>query len=128
MSDSLLQYLGSQPMMQVVRGLLLNPEQRHLRDLASQYSLSPSGVSDILRRLKKAGVLTEKRIGNRRCVGLDLSSDEVDCLRHLFSIYENSILRQRSESFSRGATEKLEWMDQAYQFYRTLKRAEHDSA
>ena len=67
MPGSVIHHLGSQPMMQILRGLMLSPGQRHLRDLAGQYFFSPSGVSDILRRLKKAGLLSEKRAENRRC-------------------------------------------------------------
>jgi len=121
MSSSLIQLLGSQAIMQVVRGVLLSPGQRHLRDLAGQYSLSPSGVSDILRRLKKAGVLTEESKGNRRCVSLNLPEAEVECLKQLFSIYENTLLEKRSARFSAGAAAKLKWMDEAYLYYKTLK-------
>ena len=132
MAESVIEYLGSQPILQIVRGLMSShnqqdPHQLHLRELAGQYSLSPSGVSDILYRLKKAGVLSERRIGNRRCLALNLAEDEIACLEQLFSVYEKRIIEKRSKRFSRRAVEKLKWMDEAYAYYRNLKRAWDDT-
>ena len=121
MKGSLIQLLGSQPLMQIIRSLYLSPEERHLRDLANQYSLSPGGVSDIVRRLKESGILTEKRIKNRRCFSLALSKDEFRCLEVFFSVYENTLIAERAEEFSRGAADKLQWMDEAFDYYRGLK-------
>ena len=128
MLGSLIHHLCCEPTMQIIRAMLLSPGQRHLRDLANNSSLSPAGVSDILRRLKDAGVLAEKRVGNRRCLQLNLSSDELDCLKQFFLIYENTTLRRRAAKFSQRASEKLKWMDEAYEFYHGLKKARHDPA
>jgi len=128
MSGLLVSFLSSQPMMQIVRGLMMSSGERHLRDLASQYSLSPSGVSDILRRLKAAGVLTDKRVKNRRCFNLLLAEEERRCLHELFSIYEKKLIADRAARFSEKAVSTFEWMDEAYHFYNQLKKSRHDSA
>ncbi len=122
MSSRLLTLLGEQPLMRIVRGLLLNPEPLHIRELASRYALSPAGVSDIARRLKKAGVLKAVHIGNKRCLSLALSDDEKDCLRQFFKIASRSTLEKRASAFSKTAKEKLNWMDEAFEFYRTVKK------
>lgn len=130
MSGSAIKYLGSQPIMTVLRGLMLSSRPRHIRDLASQYSFSPAGVSDIIRRLNETGVLTEVRQGNRRCFSLNLSALEAACLSDFFSIFQNALLKERSVRFSRNAADKLKWMNQAYEFYRDvkkLKKLKHDS-
>ena len=122
----MIKYLGSQPVMRVVRGLMLSPRPRHIRDLAAQYSFSPAGVSDILRRLRRTGLLKEVREGNRRSFSLDLPKGERDCLQMFFSIFERSLLEERVARFSRNAPEKLQWMDDAYSFYRNVKKLRHD--
>jgi len=114
--------------MKVIRGLLLGPEPRHIRDLAVQYSLSPAGVSDIIRRLIKVGVLTEVRRGNKRCFSLNLSEQEHECLKEYFLIFDNTLLEKRAKRFSRNAQAKLIWMDEAYPFYRGVKRSNNDAS
>ena len=74
--------------MTVLGGLLASSRPRHLRDLASQYSLSPAGVSDILKRLNSVGILKSVRQKNRKCYSLDLIEQERDCLKTFFSIYQ----------------------------------------
>jgi DNA-binding MarR family transcriptional regulator len=112
--------------MQVLRRLMLSHGQRHLRDLAKDSSLSPAGVSDILRRFKEVGALSEKRVGNRRCLRLKLSDEERDCLKAFFLVQEHTVLRQRSSRFSQGASERLKWMDETYEFYHRIKKARRD--
>ena len=126
MDHSLVKYLGSQPVMKVLRGLLLAPGPRHIRDLASQYSYSPAGVSDILRRLKKVGALKEVRRGNRRCFALNVPPRDLACLKDFFHAFERALLEERAARFSRVAAKRLQWMDQAYEFYRDVKRSRHD--
>ncbi|MBX7143112.1 MAG: winged helix-turn-helix domain-containing protein [Oligoflexia bacterium] len=128
MSRSVLTFLCSQPVMQLIRGLINATRPRHLRELAYQHSLSPSGVSDIIRRLRKAGILNEIRQGNRRCFSLRLPPTELDCLRTFFRTFENAMIEQRSARFSANAAKKLEWMDEAYKFYRGVRKIHHDSA
>jgi len=108
--------------MKLIRGLILSSEPRHLRDLAAQNSLSPAGVSDMLRRLSKAGVLIESWRSNRRCFSLELSASERACLELFFRNYNNSLLERRSRRFSRLARKRFEWMDEAFVFYRRVKR------
>ena len=122
MSGSLADYICSLPLLRVTKSLAFASRPRHLRDLASEHSLSPSGVNDILRRLKKAGVLREKRVGNKRYLSLDLHPEELECLRNLFQISEYASLEKRARRFSKGAAEKLEWMDEAFKFYRKVKK------
>ena len=112
MSGSLIKMLGDQPVMKLVRGLIDSNEPRHLRELASQYSLSPSGVSDILRRLSALGVLEETKVKNRRCFSLSLPGEEVEVLRQFFRIYEGRIVQERASRFSKGAYERLSAMDE----------------
>lgn len=99
MSGTLIEHIASQPLMLILRGLLFN-RQRHLRDLAKQYSLSPSGVSDIIRRSIEFGVLVDKRVGNRKCYALNISTEERAHLRNIFVTYENHALAQRATRFS----------------------------
>ena len=120
MSASLIQFIASQSLMKLIRGLCIEPQ--HVRGLASRYSLSASGVSDILRRLDQCGVLHEERRGNRRYVSLKLTSEDAECLQHLFRSYERSMVAQRSKRLSKRAEEKLKWMDESLRFYRGLKR------
>ncbi len=122
MDHSLIAYLGSQPIMKLIRGLFVSRSPRHLRELAAEYSLSPSGVSDVLRRLGRLKVLTETRVGNRRCFSLNLSASEQACLKVFFSTYEQQLLEKRAIRLSQNAEKKLEWMDQAHEFYRAIKR------
>ena len=118
----LFNYLTSQPVFKIIGGLLLSSRPRHLRELAKEYDISASGVSDILRRLKDCGVLKEKREGNRRYLSLSLSSSERESLERLFNEAENQRLRERAIRFSKNAEKKLEWMDEAYKFMRQVKK------
>lgn len=123
MQASLIEFLGSQPLMRVVRGLLLSPQPLHVRDLAARYSLSPSGVVDIARRLKDAGVLKETRRGNKRALSLELTSAERECLKSFFRIAEISLLEERAARFGLNAQDKLRWMDEAYTYFREVRRS-----
>jgi DNA-binding MarR family transcriptional regulator len=122
MAHSLLQYLADQPLMTIVRALLHSSDPRHLRDLANQHSISPAGVSDILRRLKQLGVLKEYKRGNRRCVALDISDHERSILTNLFSAYQVAALERRAKTFSRRALKKFIWIDEARSYARDLPR------
>ena len=73
MQNSLIAYLGAQPTLMIIKGLLQSSRPRHIRDIASQYSLSPAGASDILRRLNELGILKETSSGNRRCFSIIVS-------------------------------------------------------
>jgi DNA-binding MarR family transcriptional regulator len=126
MSSELIHHLCGQPMMQIIRRLLMGPAEPHLRDLAKTSSLSIAGVSDILRRLKELGILTERRIGNRRCLRLHISAEEAESLNALFRVYAHTALQKRSARFNQNALEKLRWMDQTYEFYSKIKKAKHD--
>jgi DNA-binding MarR family transcriptional regulator len=126
MATSIIKYLGTQSLMRVIRGILSSSKPPHIRELAARYSLSPSGVSDIIRRLNTAGVLKEKRKGNRRGFLLDLSVEELACLRSFFLTFENTLLEERAARFSLNAPAKLNWMDEAYVFYRRVKRLRND--
>lgn len=114
-------HLCSLALLKVTKSLAFSSRPRHVRDLAAELSLSPSGVEDILRRLKKAGVLKEKRESNRRYVSLDLNSDELECLFKLFEISTRTTLELRAKRLSIGAAEKIQWMDEVYEFYSKLK-------
>lgn len=127
-TTSIIQFLGNQPLMRVVRGLLHSPQPRHLRALAVDYSLSPSGLSDILRRLDEAGVLHESRSGNRRLFALKITAPEYKVLEDFFKQYEIAFIESRAPLFERRAVEKLAWMDEAYEFYRGVKKKRNDPA
>ena len=122
MPSSLILFLAEQPTFKIIRGLLACGRSRHLRDLASQYHLSPAGVSDIIRRLKSAGALREERKGNRRYFRLHLNAQEQRCFVNLLSLYEFELVRERAPRLGKGAAEKLAGMDVAYRFYRRIKR------
>lgn len=122
MTRSLISFLASQPTFKIIRGLMSSSKPRHLRELASQYDLSPAGVSDIIRRLQAAGVLSEERKGNRRYLTLQMSAKEQNCFNELFSIYELDLVRERAPKFGKGAAAKLEGMDEGYLFYKNAKR------
>lgn len=122
MSGSVISWLADQPTLRVVRGLLLSPRPRHLRELAAEYGLSPAGVSDIVRRLAEAGVLRESRVRNRRHFELVVPESERSALLTFFQVSELNFVRERAPSYSRTAAEKLRWMDEAYRFYRGTKQ------
>lgn len=122
MPRSLSVLLASLPLMRLVRGLLLSPRPRHLRDLAARNALSPAGVSDMLKRLSRAKVLIESRHSNRRYFSLKISTEERHCLESLFKHYENYLISSRSRKFSRNAATRLEWMDETYEYYRLVKK------
>ena len=113
--------------MRVVRGLLNSPQPRHLRALSSEYSLSPSGVSDILRRLGDAGLTRESRRGNRRYFALKIDPPEREALEAFLKAYENVLIAKRVPLFEKRAAEKLAWMDEAYKFYRGVKKKRYDT-
>ncbi len=120
-------FLCSQPLMKVVKGLIYNSRPRHIRDLASSYSLSPAGVSDIIRRLNKEGLLTEMSKGNKRCFTLNLTPSEIKCLKNFYLIQEADFIKKRSARFNINAEEKLKWMDEAYEFYREFKKVKKNT-
>jgi len=127
MQGSILSYLCGQPVIQILCSLTAaHPQGRHLRGLAGQYSLSPSGVADIVRRLSEAGVIKETRVANRRHLRLSIPEAELHTLKELFSTQEKIMLQDRVSRFSHRAAEKLEWMDQAYTFYSNIKRRSAD--
>lgn len=126
MAQSLITYLGAQPILKLLRGLALAPAPRHLRDLAKSYSLSPAGVSDILRRLKELGVLREERRGNKRFFWLAVTPQERGFLDGIFRAYEQQVILERATRLSKGAAERLQWMDEAYQFFDQVKKARRD--
>lgn len=109
--------------MRLLRGLIIGDGPRHLRELADTYALSPAGVSDIIRRLRQIGVLKEARVRNKRYFTLNLSSHEHECLKRFFADVDKSVLESRAKRFSRNAAQKLQWMDDAYKFYRNIKKS-----
>ena len=119
---SIIFFLAEKPVFKIIRGLLTSSAPRHLRDLASQYNLSPAGVSDILGRLKSAGVLAEKRRGNRKYFRLRISDSERECLSDFFSVYELELVRKRVPHYDLIAAARLAEMDEAYIFYKRAKR------
>ena len=121
MLNSVISHLSGQPTMKILRGLLTSPRPRHLRDLAAQYELSPSGVSDIIRRLQQSGVLKEVREKNRRCFRLSITAQEFECLKVFFAIHEINLVRQRAPHYSKHAASRLAGMDELYSFYKKAK-------
>lgn len=127
MPAPLIDFLGSQPLMQVVRGLFYAPEPRHLRALAHECKLSPSGVSDILRRLSEAGLLKETRRGNRRCFVLRYSDTERAAIAAFLKAYELAFVESRARALEKRAPERLRWMNEAATFFRAVKRRRRDT-
>ena len=107
--------------MRVLRAFAANPRPRHLRELSSSLRLSVGGTADILRRLSELGVLSESKSGNRKCYQLQLEERERKLLQALAALYDESLLKQRALRFSRGASEKLRWMDETYLFLQEVK-------
>lgn len=121
MPQSVISYLVDQPFMTILRALLLSSRPRHLRELSAQFALSPSGVSDILRRMRTLGILREVRIKNRRCFSVELPKEEAEYLKAIFSYYQTQMLKQRSLRFRDQALKKFAWIDEAQQYTRQLK-------
>jgi DNA-binding MarR family transcriptional regulator len=125
---SLILTLAKQSYFRVLRCLLqtrrLQPEsQRHLRDIAESCELSVSGVSDVLRRLKKEGLLRISRKKNKKYFELCISHEERSCLENLFSLYERIFIRERAKQFSTHALQKFLWMDAAFEDAKRLREA-----
>ena len=121
---SLFRFVGDLPLMKVLRAFLRSPRPRHLRELCSVCELSPGGVSDILRRLDEAGVLKRSAHGNRKYHTLRLDEQEQKVFEELFSLYEKIAMQERAQEFGKHAPAKLEWMDEAYSFFKQVKGKE----
>ena len=80
-----------------------------------------------MRRLKKLGVLQEKKFGNKRQFSLYITPQENECLRLLFQVSKKNDLEKRALRFSKHAAKKLAWMDEAYIFYSKLKKHDYPS-
>ncbi|MCO6431017.1 MAG: helix-turn-helix transcriptional regulator [Deltaproteobacteria bacterium] len=119
---SLADFLLTQPLFKVLASLLRNREPRHLREIAADTGVSPAGLSDILRRLKKVGLLNEDRRGNRRYLSLKSTPLEQDSFRFLAKQSEAEWLERRSLGFSKVAKERFQWMDDTYRAYRRIKK------
>jgi DNA-binding MarR family transcriptional regulator len=125
MGSYLISHLAEALQFQILRGLLTSPQPRHLRELARDYKASPAGVSDVLDRLKKAGVLVEQKRGNRRLFSLRLGDQERECLHKLFREYELQRVRHRAQRINKHPERtiaRLQDMDEMYSFYRKAKR------
>jgi DNA-binding transcriptional ArsR family regulator len=125
MDSFLISYLAEGLPFEIVRGLVTSARPRHLRELAREYGASPAGVSDILARLKMAGVLDERREGNRRLFSLRIGDEDRECLMGLFKVYELQRVRRRAHRANRRSAAmiaKLNDMDEMYTFYRKAKR------
>lgn len=122
MEEPIVRYISDLPLMKVLRAFVVRPKPRHLRELATVCGLSPGGVSDILRRLSDLGVLEATKHGNRKCYSLNISPQELGCLRRLFALDQESRLKERAERFSQNAAEKLAWMDETWGFFREVKK------
>jgi DNA-binding Lrp family transcriptional regulator len=125
MDSFLVYHLAEGLPFEIVRGLLTSSRPRHLRELARDYGASPAGVSDIVDRLKGAGVLAEHREGNRRLFSLRISDEDRECLTKLFKVYELQRVRHRAQRANRRSDKmiaKLQDMDEMYSFYRDSKR------
>ena len=125
MDSFLVSYLAEGLSFEIVRGLVTSSRPRHLRELARQYGASPAGVSDILARLKTAGVLDERKEGNRRLCSLRIGDEDRECLMGLFKVYELQRVRRRAHRANRRSETmiaKLNDMDEMYSFYRKAKR------
>ena len=107
--------------MKVLAAFLRAPRPRHVRELASVCGLSPGGVSDILRRLRAAGVLRQRVQGNRTCYSLTLSEQERLIFGQLFARCEEARLQERARRLGGNARDRLEWMDEAYAYFREVK-------
>jgi len=123
MASSLIKYLGDIPTFTVIRALLLSSKPRHIRDLARQYSISPAGVSDIIRRLQGLGILKESRVANRRCFSLEIPEEERRCLNEFFAMHQIACLRERALLLNKSALKKFCWIDEVRDSYRVIKRA-----
>lgn len=122
MSSSLSQYICDAPFMKVLRGLYCSSKPRHLRDLTRSYDLSPGGVSDILRRLDHLQLVKMVKVKNRKYYTLQVTKEEENLLSVLFASYERALVLERRERFQKRAAQKLEWMDEAYRFFKNVKQ------
>jgi DNA-binding MarR family transcriptional regulator len=122
MDNLVIKFLGDQPVVKILRGLMTPSGPRHIRDFAAQYSLSLSGVSDILRRFTEAGIVREYQDKNKRCFELILGEEEAECLKNFFSLYQTAYIEERAKKFSENAAKKFQWMDEAYVDSRKLRK------
>ena len=113
-------YLDTQPVMKVLKSLSARP--RHLRNLAAEHKISLGGVSDVMRRLKRAGLVRDFRSGNRRYFSLVLQEADLKWFNNYLLVLQNDALEKRAARFSKNAAAKLQWMDDAYRFYREISR------
>ena len=124
MERFLVSYLTQDLTLKIVHGLFCGGAPRHLRDLARDYNASPSGVSDVIKRLKKAGVLHETKHGNRHLLTLKVTEQERAALLVLFKVQESQRVLMRAERINKHperVANKLRDMDEMYTFYRSAK-------
>lgn len=122
MKSSLIHYLGSLPTLKVVNALINSPTPVHLREIASSYSLSPGGVSDILNRLRHQGLLTERKVGNTKRYSLNINDEERKVLLEFFKIFWRVNANKNTVALNLFASKRLKWMDQARLDYKRIKR------
>lgn len=121
-NSSLVTFLGELPIFRVLRSLMVCTKPRHLREIARLSDLSPSGVLDILRRLKDLKVLAQSRSKNRICYQLNIKANENAWLTEFLTNYERALIASRATQFNRIARKRLKWMDEAHGFYRQRKK------
>lgn len=97
----------------------------HLRQLAARHNLSTGTVTDILRRFKRAGVVKETKVKNRKCYALQIPETERKVMGIFFKEYESNLIRERAPLYSVRSKERLEAMDELYSFYKKVKRKMH---
>lgn len=125
MFNSLLLYLFDDLTLQIIRGLLIDPTPRHIRGLARDYSASPAGVSDIVRRLKAIGVVQERTDKNRRQLSVTVEDREKRVFLKLFAEYERHRVVRRALLMNQQSNllqQKLHDMDELYRFHRRAKK------
>lgn len=121
MKNSLIELVAEQPLMKVVKSLLVNLEPLHLREVAVQCRLSVSGTADILRRLSELKLVSFQRQKNRKYYSLNISDGERFVLNEMFSFYDRCFIRKRASQISVNALEKIEWQEEACEFYDAMK-------
>ncbi len=124
----LINYFGDQILFKIIRDLLYSKEPLHLRSFVNNHSLSPAGVADALRRLEQLEILNVTQNKNRKCFSLKLSLIEQNTFLNFFKIYEKNLIEKRASRFSLGASKKLKNMDEAYLFYKKVKKNRNESA
>ena len=109
MLNGLSTILYSKPWLKILRAMFVLEVPCGLRELQDLTGLSPGGVRDALRRLKKLKIVNFSKKGNRHNFSLALNAVEKEALGLLVRDLEAKLIRRRAGSIAPKFNDLLQW-------------------